>query len=91
MFLLCAILGILACNAKEKRLQAELDYCEEESNKMKRQLVELSETVEILESQLQECQDELEECQNDYEECQFDLENCKHEVSDLEFENLMRD
>ncbi len=76
-FILCVILSLSACNAEEKRLQNELDYCQEESDKMKRQLAELSETVEFLESQL--------------EDCQTDLKRCRNEISDLEFENLMRD
>lgn len=64
------------CNTEEKRLQGELDYCEEEGNRKKREIEELSEKVEELENELQQSQN--------------DLKDCKKEIRDLEFNNLMR-
>jgi len=84
LFILLIVSSIFSgCNAEEKRLQGELDYCEEEGSRKKREIEELTKKVEELENELQESQNDLEESQNN-------LEDCKKEISDLEFDELMR-
>ena len=76
-FLLVAVI-LSGCNSEAKRLQSELDICENnyqeiegENKNLKKQVEELEENAQDLEYELRQSQNQLRSCKSDLEDLEF--------------------
>lgn len=87
-FLLVTVI-LFGCNREEKRLEAELEICQNNFHEMESENEGLKNQIEELSAKVEELEDDLQETQDDLQKSQYDLRSCKNDVDDLEFDKLL--